>query len=53
MSYLGDLGGCLGLCLGASIVTILEAIEFCLDAMSRRLSGKTVDRKIKPANNIS
>ena len=38
---LGDLGGCLGLCLGASIVTVLELIEFCFSALSGKLIIKT------------
>lgn len=29
----GDLGGCLGMCLGASLITIVEIIEFGIDAL--------------------
>ena len=48
----GDLGGCLGLCFGASLITILEFFEFFIERAYQKFIKKKAPSCMLPPSKI-
>lgn len=46
--FAGELGGCLGLTFGASLLTIMEVVEYIVDSIKQLCHSKTKGKDTQP-----
>jgi hypothetical protein len=49
LSFIGNAGGLLGLCMGLSMISIVEIIFYCAVALVRRCADSDATEKLSPA----